>query len=229
MSHVAIVPARAGSKSIPSKNLRILSGTSLVHRALLWALGTELFHKVVLTTDIPILLEEQQTRWKILERRPELATDDAPMTVVVLDVLERMKLKEEDTIWLLQPTSPFRVPGDYVEILELLRSSETRSVISVTAVGDSDPSRHYTLTKNGDLNPILAKKAKFENRQNLKPVYERNGLFYVTTVKDFQTWGSLFIPRCRPYFIPKSRSANLNDLHRMAADANRLIQEGAWK
>lgn len=50
-SIVAIIPARAGSKGIPNKNIRLVGGRPLVYYAIKNALDSELVSRVVVTTD----------------------------------------------------------------------------------------------------------------------------------------------------------------------------------
>lgn len=211
MNHIAIIPARAGSKGIPNKNLMMVGKSSLVHRALSSAIGSGIFSQVYLSTDIPTLLEEKNVDWIIHSRPSKYCGDDVGMPFVVNNILDSYRVKDYTLVWLLQPTSPFRIQADYEKIKEILNIPDSKSVIAVTPVGDSHPSRHYLKSKFGLLKPILGDKANFENRQNLKPVFERNGLYYVTSAGDFRRSESFYVPRCRAYEVEPLRAFNIND------------------
>ena len=53
MSILAVIPARAGSKGIPNKNIRLVGGRPLVYYAIRNALDSEFVTNVVVTTDSP--------------------------------------------------------------------------------------------------------------------------------------------------------------------------------
>ncbi|MFS2174296.1 cytidylyltransferase domain-containing protein, partial [Priestia megaterium] len=51
MSNVAIIPARGGSKRIPSKNLKLFDGLPMIVHSIRTALKSGLFEQVVVSTD----------------------------------------------------------------------------------------------------------------------------------------------------------------------------------
>lgn len=208
MRHIAIIPARAGSKSIPNKNLQKLHGKSLVKIALQSALDSQLFQKIIISTDIPILFEEiEETPWVCLHRRPEvLCGDDALQQDVVMDVLETFKISDRTYFWLLQPTSPYRIKKDF-EMIEEMLGEGAMSIISVKDVGAHHPDRTYTIKRN-ELWPLAH--TDFRNKQELPRVYIRNGAFYVGRAKEFRAARSFYIKPCRPHLMPDRRSVNID-------------------
>ena len=56
---VAIISARAGSKGIPNKNVRLLGGHLLVYYAIKNALDSKFVTKVVVTIDSPCFLRQK--------------------------------------------------------------------------------------------------------------------------------------------------------------------------
>jgi len=56
MKHLAIIPARGGSKRLPRKNLLPLGGKPLVAHTLEAATGSGLFETVLLSSDDPEIL-----------------------------------------------------------------------------------------------------------------------------------------------------------------------------
>ena len=49
----AIIPARAGSKGIPNKNIRIIGGHPLIYYSILNALRSDYITDVIVSTDSP--------------------------------------------------------------------------------------------------------------------------------------------------------------------------------
>ena len=56
MKILAVVPARAGSKGIPNKNIRLVAGKPLVAYAIANALASKYITEVVVTTDSDMVL-----------------------------------------------------------------------------------------------------------------------------------------------------------------------------
>ena len=50
---VAIIPARAGSKGIPNKNIRLINDKPLIYYSINNALNSKLITDVIVTTDSP--------------------------------------------------------------------------------------------------------------------------------------------------------------------------------
>ena len=50
MKILAVIPARAGSKGIPNKNIRIISGHPLIYYSIKNALSSTLITDVIVTT-----------------------------------------------------------------------------------------------------------------------------------------------------------------------------------
>ncbi len=140
MSHIGIVPARGGSKRVPGKNIRNIAGKPLLAWTAEAALGSRL-DRVVLSTDseeiaavgcaagleVPFL------------RLPSLAEDSTTMLPVLLQFLEWLEQVEPtvESIVLLQPTSPLRLPKHINEALDLFESRSPESVVSVTDVSST--------------------------------------------------------------------------------------------
>ena len=53
MKILAVIPARAGSKGIPNKNIRIIGGHPLIYYSIKNALNSEYITDVIVTTDFP--------------------------------------------------------------------------------------------------------------------------------------------------------------------------------
>jgi len=75
-------------------------------------------------------------------------------------------------------TSPLRTSQDIKEIVELFtKDKKLEGVISVVPMDDMNPARMYQLGSDSILKPLM-KEAEATRRQDLKPVYFRNGCFY---------------------------------------------------
>ena len=115
---IGFVPARKGSKRLPGKNMRKLGDTPLVGWTLRAAYESEVFDRVVVSTDWGELAEYAAGYFgaEIIMRPPHLATDeslDVEWIRHALGTLEYRDYRAYPTYaWfaLLRPTSPFRGP-----------------------------------------------------------------------------------------------------------------------
>jgi hypothetical protein len=109
---LVLIPARVGSKGVPSKNFKALpNGESLLTMAI--AVGQDMGAVVVVSTDHPKYREDFTYRDKhvvAVERPKLLAGDDVPMAAVVKHALGVVPGHPDQVIMLLQPTTPFRDP-----------------------------------------------------------------------------------------------------------------------
>jgi CMP-N,N'-diacetyllegionaminic acid synthase len=113
-SIVALIPARAGSKRVPHKNIRLLGGHPLIAYTIAAAIDSGIFSAVVVSTD------SQETADIALHygaevpflRPPEYAGDTSPDVEWVEYTLQRLGAegRQFDCFSLLRPTSPFRKP-----------------------------------------------------------------------------------------------------------------------
>ena len=108
MKRLAIIPARAGSKGLKDKNIIDLCGKPLLAYSIEAGIETDLFEKVLVSTDSEKYAEIAIRHGAVAMMRNELlAHDNASTYVVIEDVLQREKTKY-DYFVLLQPTSPMR-------------------------------------------------------------------------------------------------------------------------
>ena len=129
MKILAIIPARAGSKGIPNKNLVSLCGRPLIYYSIGKALDSNCFCDVLVTSDSEKILSVARSidnRVIALKRPLDLATDDASSLDVVKHAVNSYsdhKNEIPDAIFLLQPTSPIRLLNELIEACEQFKSS----------------------------------------------------------------------------------------------------------
>lgn len=91
MKNICIIPARAGSRRIPNKNIKPFLGKPVICYSIQAAQDTGLFERVVVSTDSDEIGSLAAQAGAIYyKRKPELCWDSTPMVEVVLDVLESL-------------------------------------------------------------------------------------------------------------------------------------------
>lgn len=103
----AFIPARAGSKSIPNKNVKELGGKPLIAWSIEKAFAAGIQRVVVSTDGEEIAKIARQYGAEVLMRPQELAKDETPMFDVLKSEVPKITPIPEIVV-LLQPTSPFR-------------------------------------------------------------------------------------------------------------------------
>lgn len=107
--NLGLIPARAGSKGVPNKNIRNICGKPLIVWSIERALQSVLLDKVVVSTDCNEIAKiASENGAKVIMRPPELASDTASTQDVMVHALQQ---EHADILVLLQPTSPCRSQG----------------------------------------------------------------------------------------------------------------------
>ena len=184
---LAVIPARGGSKGISLKNLQKLRGKSLVA----WAgdaVGkvAEIDHAVVSTDHEGIANAAESAGIGAPFRRPEsLAGDrvgDLEVLTHALQAAEKLDGRKYNIVVMLQPTSPFRKPEQVSACIRMLVEGEWDAVWTVSPTDSkSHPLKQLSVSETGALDLCDAAGAQIIARQQLEPVYHRNGIAYAFT------------------------------------------------
>ena len=135
MKYLAIIPARAGSKGVPNKNIRNLNGHPLIAWSIRQALEVPSIANVVVSTDsqeIASIARKYGAETPFI-RPKELAQDETPTEPVMAHSIgwyESQGVKH-DAVILLQPTSPLRLTGSLQKAVECFETEKVSSLISV--------------------------------------------------------------------------------------------------
>ena len=109
---IALIPARSGSKRVPDKNIRPLSGHPLIAYTISAARTSSLFSKVLVSTDSEQYAQiSRHYGAEVPFLRPqEYATELSPDIEWVEETLKRLEAQGSryDCFSILRPTSPFR-------------------------------------------------------------------------------------------------------------------------
>jgi CMP-N-acetylneuraminic acid synthetase len=182
MSVLAIVPARAGSKSVPDKNVLSFHGKPLLVHSVEHGLRARNVDRVLVTTDSPRYRELAQAAGAEAPflRPAPLAGDLSTDLEVFRHALEWLREREgavPDLCVHLRPTYPTRSPADVEAAVDLLQSHpEADSVRSVT-LATQTPYKMWRLSPDGMLDPLLdtlGGEPWNRPRQELPRVYVQN-------------------------------------------------------
>lgn len=217
MRVVGLVPARGGSKGIPRKNARMLSGRPLLAYTADSACRARRLSRVILSTeDAEIAQLGRACRLEVPFVRPaELARDDTPMLPVVEHALCWLEQHGDrfDAVCLLQPTHPLRRSEDIDACVDLLERGNADAVVTILPVPD-EYNPHWVYERRGDgfIHLSTGELAPIARRQDLPPAYHREGSVYVTRRDVVVEQKSLYGRTLLGHLVDPSRSVNLDTL-----------------
>jgi len=183
MRVLGIIPARKGSKGVPGKNTYPIAGKPLIGYTIDVALQSQALTNIIISTDDEAIWQyAEKLAITIHKREATLATDTSPVVLTIIEVVhyaEQLFNTTYDAIMLLQPTAPLRETWHITEAIQLLEDNpEYDCLISVVQAGDVHPARMYSIS-DGVLHSLQPENEQ-KNRQQLPPVYLRNGSIYLT-------------------------------------------------
>ena len=224
---IAIIPARAGSKGLPNKNILNCAGKPLIAWTIQSALRSAYISKTLITTDSLKIkqIAKQYGAWVPFMRDHSLSKDDSSMNDVIHDTLARcVDLGcKFDLIILLQPTSPLRTSQDIDEAIRLYlskKSSKNDTLISVSKV-----EQKILWAQGIDRNGYLYSHFDFDlsnpRRQDLSCCYLPNGAIYISSAKEFN---GFYRKKIIPYIMDDERSIDI-DCHDDLEKASDMLKK----
>ena len=181
---VCIIPARGGSKRIPKKNIKDFFGKPLIAYSIEVALKSELFDKVIVSTDdekIASIAKKYGAEVPFV--RPKELSDDFTGTGAVIS--HALKFLEENGenynyVCTIYPTAPLLQAKYLIKGYEELKNSDAHSTFSTTSM-PFPIQRTFKLTKDGRCQMFTPE--HFTSRsQDLEEAYQDAGQFYWTNL-----------------------------------------------
>lgn len=180
---LVIIPARGGSKGVPKKNIKLLGDKPLIQYTIDAAKAVFNENEIIVSTDseeIKNTVNDYGLRVPFM-RPKELATDTVGTYEVLLHAIEFMEKKGiyNDTLVLLQATSPFRTAEHIKEALALYDNS----LDMLVSVKETSSSPYYVLKEENEQGFLeTSKKGDFKSRQECPKVWELNGAIYIMNI-----------------------------------------------
>jgi N-acylneuraminate cytidylyltransferase len=185
ISCVALIPARAGSKRVPKKNIKPLFGHPLIAYTIRSAIDSGVFSKVIVTTEneeIAQIARQYGAETPFL-RPAKFAADSSSDIDWVLHALSEFKKKGElfDCFSILRPTNPLRQPETirraWQHFLKHKKADSLRAVEKCT----QHPAKMWFLNKEiSRMKPVIIRPGKNKTPwhsmayQMLPPIYAQN-------------------------------------------------------
>lgn len=207
---LAIIPARAGSKRLPLKNIKPIFGKPLVAWTVEQALQCKYFNKVIVSTDCKDIagIAESHGAEVPFMRPDELSQDHSSSMDLVEHALTALSVKGEsfDIVALLEPTSPLRFKSDLDQAMStfLEKIADYDALISVGEIEREHPAIIKSIHEN-KIQPFLHNCEK-------KAAYFPYGVIYASKVSTLLQTKTFYQARALAYKIARWQNFEIDDL-----------------
>ena len=214
MKILCTICARAGSKGVANKNLRLINNKPLIVYSIEQAIATKLFDQIVVSSDSKEIREVALANGATfcVDRPAELATDTAPKLPAIKHCVENAegKFGQFEVIIDLDATAPLRESSDIIGALELLQSAQADNVITGTPAHRSP---YFNLVET-DANGIVSLSKPPANvvarRQDSPQCFDMNASIYVWRRQALFANENLFTGNTRLFVMPRERSLDID-------------------
>lgn len=212
---LAVIPARGGSKGVKDKNIAEIGGSPLIKYTIDAAKKSNMLTHCIVSTDSEKISSVAKSCGGIVPfRRPKHLSDDGALSLPVMQhavkFMESLHGFQYDIVIMLQPTTPLRTAEDIDNSINLLMDVNADSVISVVEVEGHHPLRMKRVVGGRLVNYIDQGHEDMRPRQELPPVYIRNGAIYATTRKVLMIENSFSGKDSYAYVMTHDRSINID-------------------
>ncbi|WP_122467836.1 pseudaminic acid cytidylyltransferase [Brevundimonas lutea] len=212
MKLLAVIPARAGSKRVPGKNVRPFHGRPMLGWPVQAALDSNLFHTVMVSTE-----DEAVARIACAEgaevpflRSSATADDRAGLMSVLAEVLETWEARGEafDAVCCLLATAALATPARLREGLSLYRMGDWDGVYPVLAYPHpiERATRRETDGRTTLIDPVEAE----TRTQDLEPAWHDAGQFYWLSPEVIRARRSVLTARCATLTLSEMEAQDID-------------------
>lgn len=192
MNVLLVIPARAGSKGIPGKNLQPIAGKPLISYAVTNAREATRVDRVIVSTEDARIAEvaRKYGAETPFERPADLATDEVSLIPVVAhaaSAMERLGWRAEIVVS-VQPTAPLLKCATIDAGIRMIIDTGCDSVVSVRQIEHNHPYRAQRLESDGRMIPLFPEGERFLQRQDLPDLYAFSGGLYVRRRQLLEDW-----------------------------------------
>ena len=183
LNATAIIAARANSKGIKNKNLQNINKKNLVQISIEQALRT--CETVILSSDSAEINEigRQYDGVFIIDRSAELAKDETPKLPVLrnaIEIYEKEVGECSDTIFDLQPTSPFRKDDSILKSFELFQKYvDSTNLVSISSTSFHPSYNLLEFKENNEVELLNRTSKPITGRNMLPDTYKMDGCIFI--------------------------------------------------
>lgn len=214
MKILCTICARAGSKGVTNKNLRLINGLPLIAYSLQQAVETKLFSQIAVSSDSSEIRTTAMAHGAtfVVDRPTQMASDTAPKLPAIRHCVETTEKEfgQFDIIIDLDATAPLRIAADIIGSLELLTATNADNVITGTPAHRSPYFNLVEQDENGIVQLSKPLKDAVTRRQDSPKCFDMNASIYVWRRDALLNNPSLFVSSTRLFEMPRERSLDID-------------------
>jgi len=206
---LGVIPAKANSKGLPGKNIKLFAGEPLIYWTINSAKNSKYIDNIIVSSEDPEIIKIANGYGisTPFVRPIELTKDDKSTIDVIIHAVEQCP--EFDLIVVLQPTSPLRRSVDIDKCIEMI-TNNSPFCVSVTK-SKKTPFWMYKLNEKKNLVSLFPDNTLAFNRQELPITYELNGAVYVGLSELFLKEKSFINDSTVAYIMASENSVDIDD------------------
>ena len=199
---IAIIPARAGSKGVKSKNLQKIGNNSLVEHTINQAKFSRYIDMIAVSTDSKKIqnISIKKKVWCDVLRPKKISGDQAETSQAIEFTLKNIK-NNFDYIVELHPTHVFRNSKIIDQAIKILLSNKKfDSLISILEI-KSAAHPEYAIRLSKDKSIKFKKSPSLFNRHNLSKKFMSSGIIIISKVNFFLRHKKMCYGKCYGFVI----------------------------
>ena len=216
---VCIIPARGGSKRVPRKNIRPLSGKPLLAYTIEAAIDSDCFVDVYVSSDDSEILHVAEEFGAKTDQRPEeLGGDTVKAVEVIYEFVHRPGWRNKwDNVAMCMPTTPFRTAEDVKNAMRLFLG-EKEKCPRLVGVTECDVLPQFVLKKIPgtpmvDMREPESYKSSLIRQNYREAFFFINGSIYVSTVEEYLKARTFFGRPMLASVLPMERAFDIDTLY----------------
>lgn len=215
MKVLCTICARGGSKGVPNKNIRQLLGKPLIVWTIEQAINSNLFDKIVVSSDSEQILKiaKENRAEAFFKREPRLSGDKVGKIEVIRDAL----LKSEgffrthfDVIVDLDVTSPIRNSEDIIQAYKTFIDNDYDILFSVAPSRKNPYFNMIEIDQNGKVRLCKTLNQPIKRRQDAPRVYDMNASIYIWKREILINHNTLFLDKTGIYVMGEESAYDID-------------------
>ena len=214
---IAIIPARGGSKRLPRKNILPMGGVPLLARVIRTARNSNLFDKIVVSSEDNEILVLAEKEGAVAHVRPvELASDCSTVVEVCLEALRHFSC---DFFCCIYPTAALISKKTLDLSSREFFSDRSKSVLMGVSEFNHHPVQALTIDEHGNARLLFPEYGRLQSQLYPK-VRVSNGTFYWAEVGPFLKEKTFYSNALSLFDVPQSEAFDLDN----EDDYDKLVQ-----
>jgi CMP-N-acetylneuraminic acid synthetase len=213
---VGFIFARGGSKGIPRKNVRMLSGKPLIAYSIESAQQSKFINRVIVSTDDDEIADVARAYGAEVPfmRPPDLAGDNSPERAAWQHAIRSMRAIENerviDVFVCVSTTAPLRRAADLDDCIDVFMQDEIDLLMTVSSAARSPYYNMVELDEQGMARLAIPPTQTLHARQDTPEVYDMTTVAYVANPEHVLASDYIFDGRVKAVIVPKERSLDID-------------------